>query len=439
MFIAISGISGSGKNTVMHHLTKMRSNLKILERSTATTRERRESDETYQTYIYMSEEEFKKGIDKGIFIEYENVHGFYYGTLKEAFQKVIEDKENDYARDIDVKGVIGNTPMIKIDYEKNGKQKSVYCKLEYYNLTGSIKDRVAYYIIVNAKLRGDLKDSMPIVEATSGNTGIALSALGAFFGHPVFIYMPEWVSKERIKIMKSFGASVYLVSEEQGGFKRCIEEANNKAKEVNGFLANQFSNYDNILAHYETTGKEILDKLPKDVYGFVSGVGTGGTLMGTGKRLKENLKYIKIVAIEPDKMPIISQGKILGQHKIEGIGDEFVPDLLDKNFMIGRLYWSADYSDPMSMMSLFTSYNTQNNGGYSNKRYDDLIGQAMSTDDNNIRMKAMHEAEKILIEEDMGAIPLYFFTEPLLVNPKLKDVVYNPLGFHKFFYAYLEK
>ena len=113
--------------------------------------------------------------------------------------------------------------------------------------------------------------------------------------------------------------------------------------------------------------------------------------------------------------------------------------LLEKNFMIGRLYWSADYSDPMSMMSLFTSYNTQNNGGYSNKRYDDLINTAMSTDDNNIRMQAMHEAEKILIEEDMGAIPIYFFTEPLLVNPKLKDVVYNPLGFHKFFYASLEK
>ncbi|MEI0447800.1 peptide ABC transporter substrate-binding protein [Brachyspira intermedia] len=113
--------------------------------------------------------------------------------------------------------------------------------------------------------------------------------------------------------------------------------------------------------------------------------------------------------------------------------------LLEKNFMIGRLYWSADYSDPMSMMSLFTSYNTQNNGGYSNKRYDELIGQAMSTDDNNIRMQSMHEAERILIEEDMGAIPLYFFTEPLLVNPKLKDVVYNPLGFHKFFYAHLDE
>ena len=113
--------------------------------------------------------------------------------------------------------------------------------------------------------------------------------------------------------------------------------------------------------------------------------------------------------------------------------------LLEKNFMIGRLYWSADHSDPMSMMSLFTSYNTQNNGGYSNKRYDDLINTAMSTDDNNVRMQAMHEAEKILIQEDMGAIPIYFFTEPLLVNPKLKDVVYNPLGFHKFFYASLEK
>ena len=113
--------------------------------------------------------------------------------------------------------------------------------------------------------------------------------------------------------------------------------------------------------------------------------------------------------------------------------------LLEKKFMIGRLYWSADYSDPMSMMSLFTSYNTQNNGGYSNQRYDELIGKAMSTDDNAVRMEAMHEAERILIEEDMGAIPIYFFTEPLLVTPKLKDVVYNPLGFHKFFYAYLEE
>ena len=112
--------------------------------------------------------------------------------------------------------------------------------------------------------------------------------------------------------------------------------------------------------------------------------------------------------------------------------------LLEKNFMIGRLYWSSDYMDPMSMMSLFVSYNTQNNGGYSNRRYDELIERAASTGDQNVRMSAMHEAEKIFIE-DMGAIPIYFYTEPLLVNPKLKGVVYNPLGFHRFNYAYLEK
>ena len=112
--------------------------------------------------------------------------------------------------------------------------------------------------------------------------------------------------------------------------------------------------------------------------------------------------------------------------------------LLEKNFMIGRLYWSSDYMDPMSMMSLFVSYNTQNNGGYSNRRYDELIERAASTDDQNVRMAAMHEAEKIFID-DMGAIPIYFYTEPLLVNPKLKGVVYNPLGFHRFNYAYLEK
>ena len=112
--------------------------------------------------------------------------------------------------------------------------------------------------------------------------------------------------------------------------------------------------------------------------------------------------------------------------------------LLEKKFMIGRLYWSSDYMDPMSMMSLFVSYNTQNNGGYSNKKYDELIERAASTGEQIIRMAAMHEAEKIFIE-DMGAIPIYFYTEPLLVNPKLKGVVYNPLGFHRFNYAYLEK
>ena len=225
---------------------------------------------------------------------------------------------------------IGNSPMIKINYEYKGKNKYIYTKLEYYNLTGSIKDRVAYYIINNAMKRGELKEGVPIIEATSGNTGIALAALGRFYNHPVYILMPDWVSKERIDLIKNYGAKIILFSKEDGGFIRCVEEAQKMAEESNGFLANQFASKDNFLAHYQTTAKEIIKQVPEKIYGFVSGVGTGGTLMGTGKRLKQEFKDLKIVAIEPDKMPIISQGEAIAQHKIEGIGDDFVPDLVDK-------------------------------------------------------------------------------------------------------------
>ena len=228
--------------------------------------------------------------------------------------------------------VIGNTPMIKITYKYKGKQNNMYAKLEMFNLTGSIKDRVAYYIIKNAKEKGILRENMPIIEATSGNTGISISALGAYYKHPVYIFMPDWASKERIELMKLYGANITLISKEEGGFIKCVEEAKNLAKKLNGFLANQFENEDNIFAHYETTGKEILEQLEgKKIGGFVSGVGTGGTLMGIGKRLKENDNKIKIYALEPEKMPILSNGKILGQHKIEGIGDDFVPDIFKRN------------------------------------------------------------------------------------------------------------
>lgn len=226
--------------------------------------------------------------------------------------------------------VIGNTPMIKINYKYNGKIKKVFVKLEYFNLTGSIKDRVAFYIINNAKKRGELQEKMPIVEATSGNTGISISALGSYYKHPVYIFMPNWVSKERVELMKSFGANVILISNEEGGFVRCIDEAKKMAEKIEGFYANQFSNYDNYLAHYETTGEEILRQIPEEIGGFISGVGTGGTLMGIGKKLKEQYNKMYLTAIEPDKMPLISTGKILGQHKIEGIGDEFIPALVNK-------------------------------------------------------------------------------------------------------------
>ena len=226
--------------------------------------------------------------------------------------------------------VLGNTPMIKINYKFKGKMNNVYVKLEYFSLTGSIKDRVAYYMINNAKKRGKLRNGMPIIEATSGNTGIALAALGSYYNHPVKIFMPDWASLERVNIMKKYGAEVYLFSKEEGGFIRCIEEAKKEAKEINGFLANQFSNKDNELAHYETTGEEILRNVPEKIGGFVSGVGTGGTLMGTSKRLKEKFEDMLTVAIEPDKMPLLSGEKAISQHKIEGIGDDFIPELVDR-------------------------------------------------------------------------------------------------------------
>ena len=189
---------------------------------------------------------------------------------------------------------------------------------------------------------------MQIIEATSGNTGIAIAALGRIYKHPVTIFMPNWVSNERINLMKSFGASVILFSKEEGGFIRCVNEAKKMAQKQDGFLANQFSNTDNFLAHYETTAEEIIHQVPEKIYGFVSGVGTGGTLMGVGKRLKEEFKETKIVAIEPDKMPMISEGKIYGQHKIEGIGDDFVPELVDREAIDDIILVNDDDSINMS-------------------------------------------------------------------------------------------
>lgn len=226
---------------------------------------------------------------------------------------------------------IGNTPLVKIKYQYNQKINYIYAKLESYNLTGSIKDRTAYYIITKAKERGDLKDGMPIIEATSGNTGISLSALGRYYHHPVYIFMPDWVSHERMQLIKSYGAQVTTFSHEQGGFKRCIKEAQNLAKRLNGFLANQFANQDNLLAQYETTGQEIINNVQEDIGGFVSGVGTGGTLMGIGKKIRRTHPNVKVTAIEPDSMPLISKNRMFGPHKIEGIGDDFIPSLVDKN------------------------------------------------------------------------------------------------------------
>lgn len=228
--------------------------------------------------------------------------------------------------------LIGNTPIVKIKYRYLGKIGYVYAKLEYYNYTGSIKDRVINYIILNGKQDGKLRENMPIVEATSGNTGISLAAIGALYHHPVHIFMPDWVSVERQKIMKLYGAKIYLISKEEGGFKEAIRRADLLADKINGFRTNQFSNYLNTLVHYKTTANEIIKQVSK-IEAFVSGVGTGGTLIGVAKRLKEYDEKIRIVALEPDKMPLLSKGIIIDNHKIEGIGDDFIPDLVDRKLI----------------------------------------------------------------------------------------------------------
>ena len=231
-----------------------------------------------------------------------------------------------------MKELIGNTPMIKINYKYKDKIRSVFAKLEYYNLTGSIKDRLAYFIINNAKEEGTLKDKQCIVEATSGNTGISLAAIGSFYKHPVHIFMPEWASIERRKLMESYGAKVHLISRRDGGFRKCVSEAEDYAKRIDGFYVSQFTNVDNMKVHYKTTASEIMDQMKNlSIDGFVSGVGSGGTIMGVGKRLKEKYNHIFINAIEPENMPIMSSGKILSNHKIEGIGDDFVPEIVDKD------------------------------------------------------------------------------------------------------------
>lgn len=228
-----------------------------------------------------------------------------------------------------MEGLIGNTPLVKINYEYKGKKNSIYSKLEFYNYTGSIKDRIIDYILKENIKNGKLKKGMTLVEATSGNTGISLAALGAYYGFKVHIYMPDFVSEERRKIIELYGAKVTLISKEDGGFRKAIELVKEEVQK-GAFTTNQFSNKENIIAHYLGTGKEIVEKIKADA--FVSGIGTGGTLIGVGKRIKEDNPNSLIYGLEPENMTLIKGNKI-GSHKIEGIGDDFIPDIVDKNLL----------------------------------------------------------------------------------------------------------
>ena len=233
---------------------------------------------------------------------------------------------------MDIGKLVGNTPMIKIDYDYEGKKGSIYTKLEFYNYSGSIKDRIALYIIEKEKENGKLKDGQAIIEVTSGNTGIAFSAIGAHLGHEVHIFMPDWVSLERRKLIQMYGAKVHLVSKEEGGFKRALELVEEFAEENGAYRPLQFDNELNVEGQYVTTGQEIIDTIP-DVNAFVSGIGTGGTLMGIGKRLKDHNPDAKVFALEPSTLSILKMGMDEGSHMIEGIGDDFIPGIVDEDLI----------------------------------------------------------------------------------------------------------
>ncbi len=228
--------------------------------------------------------------------------------------------------------LIGGTPLMElVRYgEANSLGARIYAKLEYFNPAGSVKDRVAREIIAAAEAEGKITADTVIIEPTSGNTGIGLAAIAASKGYRAIIVMPDTMSAERRLLMKAYGAELVLTNGELG-MTGAISKANELAADLpSAFIAGQFTNPANPAAHYKTTGPEIWDDLDGEVDVFVAGVGTGGTLSGTGKYLKEHNPNVKIVAVEPSDSPLLSIGNV-GSHKLQGIGANFVPDTLDRN------------------------------------------------------------------------------------------------------------
>ena len=226
--------------------------------------------------------------------------------------------------------LIGNTPILKLNnyLSKHSLNANIFAKLEYFNPAGSVKDRIANAMLSKAIEDGILKPDSVIIEPTSGNTGIGLAAIGASLGYQVILTMPETMSIERRNLLKAYGAKVVLTPGSLG-MKGAINKANELAKEIpNAFIPSQFDNPANPNIHYLTTGPEIYQQLEGNIDIFVAGVGTGGTISGVGKYLKEKSPDIKVVAIEPAASPVLSKG-VAGPHTIQGIGASFVPNTLD--------------------------------------------------------------------------------------------------------------
>ena len=232
-----------------------------------------------------------------------------------------------------IKHVIGNTPLLGINFLYRGEPRVIYAKAEYINMTGSIKDRMAFHVLQKAYEAGAIQPGDTIVEATSGNTGISFAAIGKALGHPVVIYMPDWMSRERVNLLQSLGATVKLVSRDEGGFLGSIAMAEDLAKGKDHiFLPRQFSNGANVSAHAETTGPEIWWQLHFQSIrptAFVAGVGTGGTIMDVGQFLRSKNPSARISPLQPAESPTLTAGHKIGHHRIQGISDEFIPPIVE--------------------------------------------------------------------------------------------------------------
>lgn len=239
---------------------------------------------------------------------------------------------NAPARFKELKHLIGNTPLLAIRCTFRGKERVVYAKAEHLNMTGSIKDRMAFHILKRAYEEERIHRGDTIAEATSGNTGISFAAIGRALGHDVTIFMPDWMSQERVSLIKSLGAKIVLVCQNEGGFLGSIQMANElAARDPRVFLPSQFANEANVEAHEKTTGPEIwwqllLHSIRPDA--FVAGVGTGGTIMGVGKFLTQQNPSIKLYPLQPTESPTLTTGRKAGHHRIQGISDEFIPPIL---------------------------------------------------------------------------------------------------------------
>ena len=232
----------------------------------------------------------------------------------------------------DITETIGRTPLLRLNgiEKKRNLKAELYAKLEAFNPAGSIKDRAAYYIIKDAEERGILKPGGTIIEPTSGNTGIGLAAIAAAKGYRAIFVLPESMSVERRKLLKAYGAELVL-TDAALGMQGAVDKADELAKEIDGAMVmGQFENPANARAHVETTGPEIWEALDGKVDMIVAGVGTGGTITGTGKFLKGKNPAVRVIGVEPYDSPLISEGRA-GAHKLQGIGANFIPELLDKS------------------------------------------------------------------------------------------------------------